>query len=200
MIYTTDMLVNKFNAYTNPKAKIKRMCNNNELLHICQGLYDDNLRPSLFRLHAYIYGPSYVSFRFALSYYNLIPEFNLNVSCATYGKNKRKDYDTSIGYIYYQDVPKQVYPYGVKTINMNGYVYRMATPEKALCDYLYSDNYKLESESDFKDYLFEDLRIDIEEFENLDFEFIVKIAPLYKRKNLDYLVNYIIKEGLYAVL
>ena len=95
----------------------------------------------------------------------------------------------------YRDVPKSVFPYGVQTIYSNGYSYKMATPEKALCDFLYIENYKLESENDFPKFLFEDLRIDEEEFEKLDFEFIVKIAPLYKKKNLYYLVNYIKREG-----
>lgn len=194
MIFTTQMLMNKYNNYVNPKSKIKRLCNEGKLYRICQGLYVDK-RPSLYKLQSYIYGPSYISFAFALSYYGLIPEFGLNVSCATFNKNKTKEYFTDYGLIYYRDVPQKVFPYGVKTIFNDEYLYRIATPEKALCDYLYSDGYILEEESDFKKYLFDDLRIDEEEFEKLDFNFIVKIIPFYKKKVLDSFANFIIKEG-----
>ena len=196
MIYTTDMLVNKFNAYTNPKAKIKRMCNNGELINVCHGLYEDDKNADSFLLHSYIYGPSYISFDYVLSMYSIIPEFGLNVTCATFGKEKNKLYNTPFGIILYRDVPKKVFPYGTQNISCNGYNYILASPEKALCDFLYSKSYQAVSLDDFVTYMFDDLRIDEVEFLKLDFTFIKEIAPLYKKSNLNYLVEYILKEEL----
>ena len=44
---------------------------------------------------------------------------------------------------------------------------------------------------EFKQLLFEDLRIDDEELNNMDKEFIYMIAPLYHVRNLDWLVKYL---------
>ena len=196
MIYTTQMLMNKYRDYTNPKSKIKRLCDEGKLIHISHGIYADDLSISNVMASSYIYGPSYVSFDYVLSSYSLISEFGLNVTCATFGKNKTKYYQTPKGLIIYRDIPKKVFPYGVERKSVDGYVYFIATKEKAFCDYLYTRPYQATSIVDFKSYLFDDLRIDIDEFELLDFNFIIKIAPLYKKKNFKYLVEYINKEVL----
>ena len=61
--------------------------------------------------------------------------------------------------------------------------YAMATCEKALCDRLYKEH-PIAGKRAMETFLFENLRIEIEDFRNLAFDFIQKIAPLYKRKNL----------------
>ena len=70
--------------------------------------------------------------------------------------------------------------------------YKIATKEKALCDTLYS-KYPVRSIIDLKVLLFNDLRIDEELFLKLDFNFIIKIAPLYHSNTLLTLVKYIKK-------
>lgn len=196
MIYTTQMLMNKYKNYTNPKSKIKRLCDEGKLIHVTHGLYEDDSSTSNVMVSSYIYGPSYVSFSYVLSLYSLIPEFGLNVTCATFGKNKSKYYQTHKGLIVYRDIPKKVFPYGVERKCIDGYVYYIATKEKAFCDYLYTKPYNAISIDDFKTYLFDDLRIDEDEFKLLDFNFILKIAPLYKKKNFKFLVEYIKEEVL----
>ena len=196
MIYTTQMLINKYKNYTNPKSKIKRLCDEGELIHITHGLYEDDPSASNVMISSYVYGPSYVSFAYVLSQYSLIPEFGLNVTCATFGKNKSKYYQTPKGLLIYRDIPKKVYPYGIVRKEVDGHAYLIATKEKAFCDYLYTRPYQATSLDDFKTYLFDDLRIDEDEFELLDFDFILKIAPLYKKKNFKYLLDYIQKEVL----
>lgn len=59
----------------------------------------------------------------------------------------------------------------------------MATIEKALCDKLYKES-PVNGKRELEAFLFENLRIEIEDFRNLDFGFIKQIAPLYKKKNL----------------
>ncbi len=193
MIYTTQMLMNKYRDYTNPKSKIKRLCDEGKLIHISHGIYEDNQNVEPCYLHSYIYGPSYISFAYVLSEYGLIPEFGVNVTCATFNKEKKKIYKNEYGTYIYKDVPKKVFQYGVKKVIIDGYSYNIATPEKALCDYI-STRYQATSLEDFKTYLFDDLRIDEDEFMKLDFNFILEFAHFYKKKNTNYLIEFIKKE------
>ena len=193
MIYTTQMLMNKYREYTNPKSKIKRLCNEGKLIHVCHGLYEDDKNVEPCYLHSYIYGPSYISFAYALSEYGLIPEFGVNITCATFNKEKKKMYKNDYGVYIYKDVPKKVFQYGVKKIIIDGYSYNIASPEKALCDYI-STRYQANSLDDFKTYLFDDLRINEDEFMKLDFKYILEFAHFYKKKNTNYLIELIKKE------
>ena len=66
----------------------------------------------------------------------------------------------------------------------------MASKEKALCDCLYS-KYPVRFIEDLKILLFEDLRIDENEFWNLDFEFIKQICDKYHSNTIKTLVKFI---------
>lgn len=193
MIYTTSMLMNKYKDYANPKNKIKRLCDEEKLIHICHGLYEDNKKVEPYLLQSYIYGPSYISFAYVLSQYGLIPEMGSNITCATFNKEKKKRYINEIGNYLYRDIPKDAFFEGVKNVIEDGYSYNIALPEKALCDYLCT-NYQSASLDDFKAFLFDDLRIDEEEFEKLDFELLLRIANLYKKKNHKFLIDLIKEE------
>src|SRR5579863_1173434 len=69
-------------------GKVKRLLAQGKLLHIRRGLYclTDMLgyliKPHPFELAQYIYGPSYISFESALSFYQLIPETVYTVTSA----------------------------------------------------------------------------------------------------------------------
>ena len=69
----------------------------------------------------------------------------------------------------------------------------IASKEKALCDLLYS-KYPVRSIKDLKTLMFEDLRIDEDEFLKMDVEFIKEIAPLYHSNSLNALVKYLDRE------
>ncbi len=90
MIKTTSMLLEELEEYASPKSKLSRMVKRGECFPITKGLYetDPNTPPHL--LAGSIYGPSYISFEFALSYYGLIPEAVYTVTCATFEKKKKK--------------------------------------------------------------------------------------------------------------
>lgn len=53
-------------------------------------------------------------------------------------KGKTKRYENAFGTFLYRDVPAAVYPLGVEIKVEGGYSYQIASPEKALCDKLYS--------------------------------------------------------------
>ncbi|HPX66067.1 MAG TPA: hypothetical protein PLW45_05650, partial [Anaerolineaceae bacterium] len=69
MIKTTAMLMEEKGEYRYPANKIARMVSEGTLFPVVRGLYTtDREIPGHF-LAASIYGPSYLSFDFALSYW-----------------------------------------------------------------------------------------------------------------------------------
>lgn len=138
MVKTTAMLLQELADYANPAAKIRRMAQSGQLVPIIKGLYEtDGTIPGHY-LSGVIYGPSYLSFEFALSWHDLIPEAVYAFTSATCGKGRRKQYDTVFGTFVYRDVPIAVFPYGTTLHEENGYSFMLASPEKAICDLLYT--------------------------------------------------------------
>ena len=70
------------------------------------------------------------------------------------------------------------------------YSYQIATAEKALCDKLYTLS-PLNNYSNLENMLFNDLRIDIDEFNELDADKIEKLSKLYHSTNINLLAKYI---------
>jgi hypothetical protein len=73
-------------------------------------------------------------------------------------------------------------------VEENGYSYQIASPEKAICDKLYSLS-PVASVKELKALLFEDLRIDEDDFWRLDKNDINILAPLYRSTNLKLLLK-----------
>ncbi len=196
MIKTTSQLLQEYSNYINPHAKIKRLVNEGKYFPIVNGLYEtDKNTPGHF-LSAYIYGPSYLSFDYALAYYNLIPESVYTYTAATYNKNKTKRFNTQFGNYIYRDVPKEVYSFGINIHEESGYTYLIASPEKALCDKLYGIK-QIRGYKEFKNTLFNDLRIDYNSLVSLDDKEIVFLARKYRSTNLNHLIKYIEEETNY---
>lgn len=189
MIVTNNMMKNELEKYSNKNNKISRDIRNGNLIKIKKGLYETNPNTAGYLLASSIYGPSYLSFEFALYYYGLIPEKVLVYTNATFGKKKKKIYDTYFGTYLYRDVPIEAYSIGIKLVEEGEYSYQIATPEKALCDKLYTLNV-VKNMSELENLLFNDLRIDIEEFKNLKLYDIEEISKVYHSTNVKLLYKY----------
>ena len=138
LIVTTHQLKEQYANYSNPIAKINRDVIQGKLFPLVKGIYETNPNTNGSRLAQFIYGPSYLSFDYALAEYGLIPEAVYVFTCATFNKKKIKTYTNKFGTFIYRDVPNNVFSYGVM-VNVDGnYAYHIATPEKALCDKLYT--------------------------------------------------------------
>lgn len=191
MIYSFDDLLIKFQGYTDIKGKIRRKVQAGSLIPITRGLYETDPTIDGMYLAGRIYGPSYLSFDFALYMYSLIPEVVYRTyTSATFGKRRAKKYQNHFGVFTYRDVPTEVYPLGVRIIEKNDYSYQIATPEKALCDKLYTIS-PISNLTELKELLFDDLRIDEEEFKKLDKNTLEVQAPLYHSTNLNLLARFI---------
>ena len=86
--------------YASPLGKLSRILHSGDLIRVKKGLYvfgepyrRGNL--SMEMLANMIYGPSYVSLEWALSYYGLIPEKVEEITSVT--MKRKKKYDTPIG-------------------------------------------------------------------------------------------------------
>ena len=190
MIITNDMAKYKLNNYSNKNNKISREIKKGKLFKIITGLYETDPNTPGYLLASSIYGPSYISFDFALSYYGLIPERVSTITCATFNKKKRKQYNTKFGVFTYKDVPSSAYPEEILLKQENNYSYQIATKEKALCDKLYSLK-PLKNLSNLENMLFNDLRIDIDEFKKINIKKIEKLSNLYHSTNVTLLLKYL---------
>lgn len=195
MIKTTAMLREEWRQYSNPDMKIQRMVKAGIYHPIIRGLYETDKTTPGYLLANSIYGPSYLSFDFALSYHGLIPEAVYNFTSATYGKNRRKTYHTGFGIFIYQNIPDQAYPPGVMLLQEQGYDFKIATPEKALCDKLYTlspiPNRKILSET-----LIHDLRIEIDAISALNLSNLLELCSRYQTANHKLFSNWIRREFL----
>lgn len=134
-----------------------------------------------------LYKPSYISFDYALAYYNLIPEMVYEVTSATTKSTRLFTSDTlAFGY------------YTIKTKAYTGYILKqegerrfyIAEPEKAVVDYLYVLTLRrrgLLGKRSLNDRL---------QINSLDKEKIRAYAKLFARSQLDTLVEKVMKELL----
>ena len=113
MIYTTETLREALSGYKKPNDKIHRMIREKKLFPIARGLYtmDPDISGKCFS--GLIYGPSYLSFDYALAQYRLIDKIPSGYQSATYGKRRTKSYHTPFGMFTYRDIPAKAYPLSV---------------------------------------------------------------------------------------
>ena len=190
MILTNDIIKENLKEYSNKNTKICREIKKGNLIKIINGLYETDSSVNGYLLAGSIYGPSYLSFDFALYYYGLIPEKVTAFTSATCNKKKKKIYNNKFGTYMYRDVPVKVYPLGINLVEEGNYSYQIATPEKALCDKLYTLQ-PLKSMKNLENVLFNDLRIDIDEFNKLNLQDIKEISGSYNSTNVNLLYRYI---------
>lgn len=193
MIFTVNQLKERYCNYANPIDKIKRYCDDGLLYRLTRGLYEDNPQVNPLFLAASLLSPSYISFDFALAYYGLIPERVETITSASLNVHKNKTFTNYFGFFSFSDIPSVVFSEGTIYLFDGDYAARMATKEKAICDSLYKWPV-VHSVKDLKQLLFEDKRIDEEEFATCDFKELIRLAGLYRKTNLELLIKLVRKE------
>ena len=86
MIVTYNMLMSELARYSNARQKLGRLVKEGKYIPVVRGLYETDKNTPGYLLAASIYGPSYLSFSFALSWHALIPEAVYTYSSATFEK------------------------------------------------------------------------------------------------------------------
>ena len=193
MIITTNMLKEKYSNYANPLDKIKRDTDKGIIFRLTKGVYETDKNISPFLLASSILSPSYLSFDWALSYYNLIPEKVVAITSATLNNHKNKTFENAFGRFEYGDIPSDAFSEGLTYIESEGYIVKVAMKEKAICDSLCKWRI-VKNIKDLKELLFVDKRIDEDEFATCDFKLMKRLAGLYNKTNLKLLIKLIRKE------
>lgn len=178
-------LASVFKDYARPNDKISRLTHQGSLISLKKGLYalSGNLAPPKELVANHLYGPSYVSAQWGLSYYGLLTERVIEVTSMCLGRSRHVE--NALGRFNYHALPAHYYSLGQTSIRQQQNAFLMATPEKALCDLLVSTrNLRLQSISAMTSYLLDDLRLDEDELVALDAQVIRQFAEADYKKSL----------------
>ncbi len=189
--FTHATLLSFLKEYKNPNDKIKQMVKKKEIIRVKKSLYilgdfyDNYFSKEL--VANSIYGPSYISLDYALSYYGLILERVYEVTSVT--TKIIKKYNTPIGRFTYAKLPICLYKIGIDIKTTDKYSFMIATPTKALCDkVILTKNLNIASVKSMLEYLIDDLRIDIDNLKKIDLETIQKCKECnHKARILNFL-------------
>lgn len=191
MIVSGELMIAQLSAdYSSPACKLGRMVANGEIIRLKRGLYETDPNTPPYLLAQHIYGPSYISFEYALMRHSIIPEWVRVVTCATFNKRRHKRFQTPLGRFSYSDVPEAVFDIGVEILEQDGRSYAMATAEKAVCDKLYKMP-PTRTKKDLEALMYEDLRFDEDEILAFDLDTIGRYADLYRCTTIRTLRNYL---------
>ena len=180
-IFTTLELKELLKGYQNQGAKIASLLHHRHIIPLKRGLYafSEPLRKAPLSdgvMANSIYGPSYVSEEFALSYHGLIPETPAVVTSITMGRSRT--FTNEFGVFTYRYCRSKAYPIGVTLAGGEHRRFLMASPFKALYDKALNDT-RWDGD-DPECYLEEDLRIDLDVLQTQDKQTLHDLAPFMK--------------------
>lgn len=195
---STSAVASLFPEMKAGNQKVRNLEAAGQIIRLKKGLYVVSPKVSRVALSTelianHLYAPSYVSKQTALRYYGLIPEAVFTTQSMTV-KHSR-NFETPVGRFEYQSIAREAFSIGITYINKQSYSFLIATPEKALCDMIAnSPKVNLRYLKDVEIYLEEDIRMDIEDFRNMDvtiFEHYVQAGK--KAKSVTTLIKYLRK-------
>lgn len=110
------------------------------VLKLKRGLYilnekERKITPSRLFVANQLYSPSYVSTEYALMFHELIPERVFDVTSVT--TRKTRSFKNALGLFVYQHLATKCFKGFVEQKDENGYTFFIATPEKAVVDFIY---------------------------------------------------------------
>lgn len=122
-----------------------------------------------------IYQPSYISLESALTYYQIIPEAVFSVTSIS-SLNTTK-LNSSVGNLTYNHLKENLF-FGYQLIELNGLTIALASPEKAILDYLYLHSNLISIED------FEGLRWNKEIIKSFDIQRFSDYLQLFNSKRV----------------
>ncbi len=189
------VLAESFVEYKRPLDKLSYMVEKGELTHLARGYYayaDHPNRNIFLNYHIAntIYGVSYVSRYTALDYYSLIADRVYIYESMTMKRSKEITNDR--GVFNYKTSDQEVFSTGIRSIQGNDVcTFLMATPEKALCDIIWTTpKLPISRYKDVVYFLEEDIRFDMEYFKKADRSIFEECLQYGDKKNI---IKYLIK-------
>lgn len=199
LVVRHSSLMSLLSDYQAPNFKIHRWLDEGQLISLKRGLYavpSQTTTLSLPLMANHLYGPSYVSLEFMLSYFGLIPERVAQVTSVTTRRGKL--FNNTLGRFSYQHLPPEYYSMGIERITASPSVsFMAASVEKAVCDWLVlTSNLKIYSTKGLRELLLDDMRMDEFLLSQLDVGKVVSFAASgHKSTRLNWLVR-LLEEGV----
>lgn len=191
-----ETLLHTLQNYKKPRDAITRFLRDGSIIRVKKGLYvfGENYRRGFIckeSLANLIYGPSYISLEYALSYYGLIPERVEQITSMT--PLRSKTFQTPMGVFAYTHLNPRKIAIGITMINADPqHQFLIATPEKALADRI-SFHKNLTSTQDVYSFVCEGLRIEEDMLVKLQIPLMKEIEEIYRNPAVTYLTQ-LVKE------
>ena len=132
------------------KQNLKSWVKKESLERIIKGIYklkETEIKEE-FLLASYLNQNSYISLESSLSFYGMIPEYSYSITSVTTKKTKK--FTTNYGVFSYRKIKSDLF-FGFKLITGDHYLYQIATPEKALFDFIYLNQREINTSDYFKE-------------------------------------------------
>lgn len=170
-----------------PLDKVASLVAEGKIVRVKKGLYvfGENWRRSPLSLEVVanlLYGPSCISFEYALTHYGMIAERSLVITCLAIGDTKA--FQTPLGSFEYRAISREKFKVGIEYRNLGqegGFL--IASREKALADLVYRTP-GIRTLEQLRHYLFEEMRVDEGMFRKLDKKKLHEICKAYKKNSL----------------
>jgi predicted transcriptional regulator of viral defense system len=185
------LLSDRLQAYRSVGDKISLMLRRGEIIQVRRGLYvrspkyGGTVEPM--EIANLLYGPSYISLEYALSYYDLIPERVESITSVTPKRSKK--FLTPLASFTYEHISQKAYPTGINLEKKDGIGVLIASKEKAMCDRIALAS-NIRTMREIEEYIFENLRIDKENISNLSKELLENIGRAYHLKRIALFVRW----------
>ncbi len=173
-------------------ALLKRALKSNEVIRIHRGLYC--LAPKYLRrkpdpliFAQLIHGPSYISLETSLSYHGWIPEAVYAITSAS--MDRAREFETPLGHFSFTRIPQKVFYAEVTRIEkqdgnepsfLAGESFLIASPLKALADYVYAHRLDWTSAEP----VIESLRVDENSLAGIDSEIVELLINNYSSQRV----------------
>lgn len=161
---------------------LKRAIQQKEIVRHRRGLYGLAPRYERYQIHPfalaqYLYGPSYISLECALAHHGWIPEAVYAITCTT--SSRSQSFETPLGLFSFTRIPQDIFFAGVlRETTSDGGVFFLASPLKALADYVYVHRPDWDSLESARG----KLRIEESELKTVDPAMVDELSGVYREK------------------
>ncbi len=160
------------------KVQLSRWTQQEKLIQLKRGLY--LLAPVYRKVSVYepylaslLTSPSYISMEKALEFHNLIPEAVTVFTCVT--TKRPTEFNTPAGRFSYRHIKPQLF-WGYQAMTLNSQTGFVASPEKALLDFFYSNSVEISM-----DYLIE---MRLQNVEEINLKKLMEYAKRFNKPKL----------------
>ena len=190
----TSAIASLYPDITSANRKVANLEKSGRIIRLKRGMYvvspeESGLLLSPGLIGNLLYGPSYVSMLTALREYGLIPERVEVIESMT--THLTVSFENPVGTFEYHHCAKDYYSIGITQREEEEVTYLIATPEKALCDYIVcTPRLPLRFIKDTYIFLEEDLRLDMDAFMKMNVDIFRQCAAVSKKQQA---INNLIK-------